>query len=116
MTMLLSLALAGAAVAKPTFDVRITVRSECSVQQPLFGRSAQGTASVICNPGATPFQSHAIFLDNIEELAGVSSAPDDFAIGGGHDTSHWHLSRREQLPIPMSQSNSPYSRMIFVIF
>src|SRR5699024_5820667 len=118
--LLFSLALSGPAAANPTFDVRITVRSECSVQQPLFGRAAQGApAAGICNPGTTPFQSHSIFLGHIggtDEPPGTATQAGEPTDGGGHGMPGLHATQWRQLPVPALRSHNPYRTLIYVIF
>src|SRR5690606_42137578 len=79
------LVLAASANAQALFDVRISIRSQCSAQQPLFGPRARGAATVTCQPGATPYQSHLINMgDDRWEALGADG---DLLVDGELDTS-----------------------------
>jgi len=114
--LLAGLVLAGPAAASAFFDARITIRSQCSVQKALFGPAAQGAATVICNPGTTPYQSRAVvFGESAETPAPASDAGGQPLADGSYAPAQFRPNEHEILPPPSSRSASS-SRLIYVIF
>ncbi|NYT44993.1 hypothetical protein H0A64_09160 [Alcaligenaceae bacterium] len=112
--LLSGLLLATSSNAQALFDVRISIRSQCSAQQPLFGPQARGAARVTCQPGATPYQSHLINMgDDRWEALGADG---DLLVDGGLDTSTLRLSRKEILLAPLPDASALTAKLIYVIF
>ncbi|MER1968367.1 hypothetical protein [Castellaniella sp. GW247-6E4] len=110
---LAGLALAASAFANPSFEARITIQSQCSIQ-PLFGKTAVQT-TVVCQPGVTPYQSLAILLDGDEGQAPF--ATDAQAPGTLDPATLAPFQPRQAKAISPPFSNvTAQSKLLYVIF
>jgi len=104
---------AATASASPSFEARITIRSQCSIH-PLFGAAAAaGDAAVICQPGVTPYQSLDIPLDGDTGPLATSDIL-SIANGGQAQATFW-LRQAIAIPPPFSNTTAK-SKLLYIIF
>lgn len=117
--------LAAAAGSKGSFEARITIVSECSTQQALFGPQAQNNVTVICQPSMTPFQTQSIDLDDADSDAGPTQSGSSSGAGGtgglryqaqGQGTAAFSFSTKNELSPPLPSAATFASKVIYVVF
>jgi len=113
--LLAGMSLTSTAAARASFEVRITILSQCSAQQPLFGPHAPHSARVTCQPDMTPYQSHTTLIDATEEQQ-TQIGRELVGMDAPYHSTVFRPFRKEAFFPPLSSEFTSASRVFYLIF